>query len=64
MRKMVCGDCGCVLSPWDRVYAWPGAGEICENCMESRVYEMHAGEAAERMGVIGRTVGEIEGHLT
>lgn len=59
MKTLRCADCGCDLEPWDLVFPWPGVGEICENCMESRVYEMRAAEAAERMGVIGRTVGEM-----
>lgn len=59
MKKVVCGDCGCVLAPWDRVYPWPGVGDICENCMESRVYELSAVEAAARMGIVGRPVGEM-----
>lgn len=64
MRKVICEDCGCVLAPWDRVYPWPGAGDICENCMESRVYEMQAAEAAEQMGIVGRTAEEMWSQLT
>ncbi|MCI9467676.1 MAG: hypothetical protein HFG45_00040 [Oscillospiraceae bacterium] len=58
MRKLQCVDCGCELEPWDVVYDWPGVGEVCENCMESRVYEMRAAEAAERMGIVPRMVGD------
>lgn len=59
MKKLRCADCGCALEAWDMVYDWPGVGEVCENCMESRVYEMRAAEAAERMGVTGRRVEEV-----
>lgn len=61
MKRKSCGDCGCTLAPWDMVYSWPGEGEICENCMESRVYELSAGEVAERMGIMGRKAENIFG---
>ena len=51
MRKLRCEDCGCALEPWDEVFDWPEVGGICEDCMEGRVYELSAREAAERMGV-------------
>ena len=54
MKTLRCADCGCTLAAWDLVFNWPEAGEICENCMEARVYALSATEAAERMGIVGR----------
>lgn len=61
MKKAQCADCGRALEDWEAVYLWPGVGEICENCLESSVYELSAVEAAARMGIEGRPAGEGRG---
>lgn len=60
MKRLYCADCACELELWDMVYDWPGVGEICENCMESRVYELSAREIAEGMGIAGRPTLQIK----
>lgn len=62
--KTHCADCGCALAPWDLLYPWPGAGEVCENCLAGRVYELSAVEAAALMGIVGRTAEEMWSQLT
>ena len=68
--ELRCGECGCALRSWERVWLWEtgsGGEYVCEDCFDSLRFGLSREEAARRMGCrelpAGALKRELEGQL-